>query len=121
LRVHVDDRMDTDGLQLSAGWYDWANDGGADVSDWTSAPEIDALPGVNLSALAIGGWNTMPLANVVQGISTGGFTYMRLHVSQLPGDAPPTAQNYAIWSAREAGDPSELVVCYTTAAAGASP
>ncbi|MFI5397413.1 MAG: hypothetical protein ACHQ9S_17890 [Candidatus Binatia bacterium] len=115
LRFHVIAKGFADALQLTAGWYDWSNNGGAGPEDWTATPETSALAGINISDLTVGSgyWNVVPLSGFEQGVSTSGFSSLRLHISERPNDEAPTGQNYVIWSSFESGLPAELTVCYS--------
>jgi hypothetical protein len=100
-----------DGLNLTGEWFNWGSSIGAEDFSETAASSAFSVP---ISAL-VNGDNAIPLASPASNVSLTGYTYLRTHISQLPGDAPPTGANVVKIGQFDAPtDPGPaLQVCYT--------
>lgn len=99
--------FDQEGRSLTADWYTaWP----IDAADYSVAAETSALAGVLLSDLTPGALNTIPLDNT-NGVSTTGYTGLRLHIS----GGVPAGFSIVLCAAFEHDtfDPPELVVTYS--------
>lgn len=99
--------FDQEGRSLTADWYTaWP----LDDADYSVAPETSALAGVLLSDLTPGALNTIPLDNT-NGVSTTGYTGLRLHIS----GGIPTGFSIFLCAAfgHDTFDPPEFVVTYS--------
>ena len=99
-----------DRLSLTGEWYNWGASIGAE--GFSSAP-VGAAFRVPVSAL-VSGDNTIALSAPATNVNLTGLTY-RTHISQLPGDAPPTGVNGVTMGAFDnlTQPGSALEVCYT--------
>ena len=100
-----------DGLSLTGEWYNWGPTVGPE--DYSEVPFTSAFS-VPVSSITAGS-NTIPLSGVAANVSVTGYTYLRTHMSQRPGDAAPTGVNavlIALFDNTTVAGPA-LTVCYT--------
>lgn len=111
LRVWVINKSNADSLNLSADWYSW----NGTTADHTATPGTNALAGTAISQISTASDNDFVLSNV-NNVSTTGYTYLRLHISQRASDAAPTGDNMVQIATVESNSYPEarLVVTYAT-------
>ena len=107
----VEAPQSVDGLRLTGEWYNWGPTVGAEDFAQNAASSAFSVP---ISSLGIGS-NTMALAAPAGNVSLTGYTYLRTHISQRPGDAAPTGVNIvklALFDHPTLAGPA-LQVCYS--------
>ena len=107
----LDPLVSADGLSLTGEWYNWGPTVGPE--DYSEVPFSSAFS-VPVSALTTGS-DTIPLSAAAANVSVTGYTYLRTHMSQRPGDTPPTGVNavlIALFDNTTVAGPA-LTVCYT--------
>lgn len=107
----VEPPVSVDGLSLTGEWYDWGLTVGPE--DYSEVPFSSAFS-VSVSSIAVGR-TTIPLSDAATNVSLTGYTYLRTHMSQRPGDAAPTGVNMvriALFDNTSVAGPA-LTVCYT--------
>lgn len=113
LKIHPDNKVNTDSKSFTLGWYQWD---GTSTSDWTDTVETNAHAGVTLASITLLQDLTLTLSNAVTGINRTGTTYLRTH---LTGTSAPTGDNYLQMVGFEHGTLSanrpRLVVTYQPA------
>lgn len=103
--------ISVDGLSLTGEWYDWGPTVGPEDYSEVASGSAFSVP---ISFVAAGS-NTIPLSDAAANVSLTGYTYLRTHISQRPGDAAPTGENRVIIAliGNTIAAPPALTVCYT--------
>lgn len=116
LRMYLTAKSGTDGLSMVGEWYIWD---GTSSTDYSAVPASNAHGGTLLSSLTTSADNDFALSSLVN-ISNTGNTYLRLHISQLSGDAAPTGRNDLTFASYDHATLTEprLIVTYSTDVGG---
>jgi len=108
LCIYVRSMSNDEERNLTADWYS-SSKWPIDKADYSKAFKTTALAGYPLGNLTPGAYRQVPLTNA-DGVNTGGFTGIRLHVN----GGKPTGKNYVYTGTFEGGQPAGLFVFYTT-------